>query len=113
MSLDEQRLTASYRSLVSLALPSMDEPAGYTYIFVPGADEAKLLQDGTNVMRDHRGRRLEDRLKWANHAQVQTVSPNPQGIHAWTEQENSAMQRTNRDFGYLPVEVMHAVQLTL
>ena len=111
--LEEQRLGASYRSLVTLALTSRGEPAGYTLIFVPLGDEANLLQDDTYVMRDHRGHRLGERLKWANLDQVQTVSPNSRWIHTWTEQDNTAMQRTNRDFGYLPVEVLHEVQLTL
>ena len=111
--IEERRRGTSYRSLVSLALTTTGEPAGYTLIFVPLGDEANLLQDDTYVMREHRGRRLGEQLKWANLAQVEAVSPNARWVHTWTEQDNRAMQRTNDDFGYRPVEVMHEVQLTL
>lgn len=109
----EGRLGESYRSLLTLALTSSGDPAGYTTVFVPFGDEANLLQDDTYVMREHRGHRLGERLKWVNLGQAQAISPGAEWIHTYTEQDNAAMQRTNRDFGYVPVEVMHEVQLVL
>ena len=31
-------------------------------------------------------------------------------MHTWTDVDNAPMQRTNRDFGYRPVERMHEMQ---
>lgn len=109
----ERRLGESYRSLLSLALTGSGDPAGYTMMFVPIGDEANLLQDDTYVMREHRGHRLGERLKWVNLVQARAISPDAEWIHTYTEQGNAAMQRTNRDFGFVPIEVMHEVQLTL
>lgn len=110
---EETRLRENYRSLVSLARTAEGDPAGYTLVFVPLGDEDNLLQDDTYVMREHRGHRLGERLKWANLAQVAAVSPEARWLHTWTEQDNTAMQRTNADFGFARVEVMHEVQLSL
>ena len=109
----EGRLGESYRSLLTLAVTGSGDPAGYTMMFVPIGHEANLLQDDTYVMREHRGHRLGERLKWANLEQAHAISPGAEWIHTYTEQDNAAMQRTNRDFGYVPVEVMHEVQLVL
>lgn len=108
----EGRQGQSYRSLLTLALTGSGDPAGYTMLFVPIGDEANLLQDDTYVMREHRGHRFGEQLKWANLAQARAISPDAEWIHTYTEQGNTAMQRTNRDFGFVPVEVMHEVQLT-
>lgn len=109
----EARLAEAYRTLVSLARTASGEPAGYSVVHVPLGDPDNLLQDDTYVMRAHRGHRLGERLKWANLAQVRAIAPGARWIHTWTERDNAPMQRTNRDFGYVPVEVTHEMQVTL
>lgn len=79
----EGRLGESYRSLLTLALTRSGDPAGYTMVFVPIGDEANLLQDDTYVMREHRGHRLGERLKWVNLRQARAISPGAEWIHTY------------------------------
>ncbi|MEO7752276.1 MAG: GNAT family N-acetyltransferase [Terracoccus sp.] len=109
----EERQAKGFRSLVTLALTTGGEPAGYTLVFVPKGDEDNLLQDDTYVIRSERGHRLGQRLKTANLAQVREVAPASRWLHTWTEQGNAPMHRTNRAFGFSKVETMHEVQLLL
>ena len=77
----------------------------------PTTDEA--LQDDTLVMPEHRGHRLGLRLKLANLEILESEYPGRTAIHTWSAIDNAAMQRTNRTFGYVPVEFEHVLQKRL
>lgn len=111
LRLGEQRAARSYDVLVAAARRTADgAPAGYTKTYLArGTDQA--LQDDTLVMPDHRGQRLGRVLKQATLALVERDHPERRSYHTWTDPDNHAMYRTNRAFGYRPVEVQREMQV--
>ncbi len=109
----EERMALAYVQLVAAARRRSDGVfGGYTIVLVdPTTDHA--LQDDTLVMPDHRGHRLGLRLKLANLRILQSDYPGRTAIHTWSALDNAAMQRTNRTFGYVPVEIEHVLQKRL
>ncbi len=103
----------AYDQVVAAARRSADgEFGGYSLVFVThGASEA--LQDDTLVMPEHRGQRLGLALKHATLGVLSREHPGLTAIHTWTAVDNAPMQRTNRAFGYRPVERMHEMQGTI
>ena len=85
--------------------------AGYSVLFVPHG-ETGVLQDDTLVMPEHRGRRLGTLLKLATLEVLAEEHPDATALHTWTAPDNHAMQRTNHDFGYRPVDRLHEMQVT-
>ncbi|MGC4111483.1 MAG: GNAT family N-acetyltransferase [Nocardioides sp.] len=83
--------------------------AGYTLVFLPRGT-SECLQDDTFVRSAHRGRRLGTAMKLATLDVVRREHPERTAIHTWTAVDNVPMQRTNRDFGYRPIERMHEMQ---
>ena len=61
-------------------------------------------------MPEHRGHRLGTLLKCATLEIAQHAHPERVAIHTDTAIDNHAMQATNRDFGYVPVERLHEMQ---
>ncbi|WP_426245419.1 GNAT family N-acetyltransferase [Nocardioides sp. LHG3406-4] len=107
----ETRLAQSYGSVVSAARRRRDGVfAGYSQVYVPRG-EPDVLQDDTLVMPEHRGRRLGTLLKLATLGVLAEEYPASTSIHTWTDPDNHAMQRTNRDFGFRIVERMHEMQV--
>jgi len=106
----EERNARSYDSVVAAARRTSDGPfGGYSLVFLAhGSDQA--LQDDTLVMPDHRGHRLGTTLKLATLDVLLRDYPERRSLHTWTDPDNHAMYRTNTDFGYRPVEVMHEMQ---
>jgi GNAT superfamily N-acetyltransferase len=106
----EDRLFRSYDGITAVARRAADGTfGGYSQLFVPhGADYAQ--QDDTLVMPEHRGHRLGTLLKLATLEILQRDRPDKVAIHTDTAVGNPAMQATNRDFGYRPVERLHEMQ---
>jgi GNAT superfamily N-acetyltransferase len=73
-------------------------------------DDLEALQDDTLVMPEHRGHGLGMQLKLATLDVLQRDHPQRRALHTWTDRENHAMYRTNKAFGYRPVEVLHEMQ---
>lgn len=106
----EERRARSFESIVAVARRTDDGVfAGYSLLLVPhhGTD---LIQDDTLVMPEYRGRRLGTLLKLATLDIVQREHPARSVLHTWTAVDNHAMQRTNADFGFRTVELLHEVQ---
>ncbi|MBA3781672.1 MAG: GNAT family N-acetyltransferase [Nocardioides sp.] len=107
----EERVAKLYGSVVSAARRRRDGVfAGYSQVYVPHG-EVDVLQDDTHVMPDHRGRRLGTLLKLATLGVLTEEYPASTSIHTWTDPDNHAMQRTNRDFGFRAVERMYEMQV--
>jgi GNAT superfamily N-acetyltransferase len=106
----EERIARAYDQVVAAARRSVDgEFGGYSLVFVTRG-ESEALQDDTLVMPEHRGQRLGLALKRATLAVLAREHPELTAIHTWTAVDNEPMQRTNRAFGYRPVERMHEMQ---
>ncbi len=106
----EERIARSYYGITAAARRRADgEFAGYSQLYLPhGADY--VIQDDTLVMPEHRGHRLGTLLKLATLGIVQREHHDLVAIHTDTAVDNYAMQVTNRDFGYRPVERLHEMQ---
>lgn len=108
----EARTAKLYVQVVAAARRVCDGAfGGYSLVFLANG-ERHAQQDDTLVMPQHRGHRLGMRLKLATLEIVQRDHPERTTLHTWTAPDNQAMQRTNRDFGYLPVERMHEMQVS-
>ena len=106
----EKRTLRSFDAITAVVRRRSDQVfAGYSQLFLPhGTDYA--LQDDTLVMPEHRGSRLGTRLKLATLGVLAGAFPDRGSVHTWTAVDNHAMQATNRDFGFVPVERMHEMQ---
>jgi GNAT superfamily N-acetyltransferase len=106
----EERLATSYLGITAAARRREDGVfGGYTQVYLPYG-EPHALQDDTLVMPEHRGHRLGTLLKCATLEIVQREHPDRVAIHTDTAIDNHAMQATNRDFGYRPVERLLEMQ---
>ncbi|WP_165807164.1 GNAT family N-acetyltransferase [Nocardioides currus] len=106
----EERLSRSYDVVVAAARRPDGVMGGYSLLYLAhGTDQ--VIQDDTLVMPGHRGHRLGLALKLATYDVVRSVHPARTTMHTWTDPENTAMQATNRAFGYRAVERMHEVQV--
>jgi GNAT superfamily N-acetyltransferase len=110
LRIGEERIALSYLGITAAARRRDDGVfAGYTQLYLPhGAD--CVQQDDTLVMPEHRGHRLGTLLKLATLGIVQRDHPDRVAIHTDTALDNHAMQATNRDFGFRPVERLHEMQ---
>jgi GNAT superfamily N-acetyltransferase len=114
---DEQRLRAreervfrSFDGITAVARRRTDGVfGGYTQLYLPHG-ENYAYQDDTLVMPEHRGHRLGTQIKLATLEVLQRENPERVAIHTDTAVDNHAMQATNRDFGYRPVERMYEMQ---
>lgn len=106
----EERVFRSFDGITSVARRRADGVfGGYSQLYLPhGADY--VYQDDTLVMPEHRGHRLGTALKLATLELLQRESPDRRAIHTDTAVDNHAMQATNLDFGYRPVERMYEMQ---
>jgi GNAT superfamily N-acetyltransferase len=106
----EKRIALSYLGITAAARRREDGVfGGYSQLYLPhGADY--VYQDDTLVMPEHRGHRLGTLLKLATLEIVEREHPDRVAIHTDTAVDNHAMQATNRDFGYRPVERLHEMQ---
>lgn len=86
--------------------------AGYSVLFLDHTSDV-VLQEDTLVMPGHRGHRLGLRMKLATLEIVRRDHPDRSVIHTWSAVDNAPMQRTNRDFGFVPVERLHEMQTKL
>jgi GNAT superfamily N-acetyltransferase len=108
----ESRTERLYDRVLAVAQTGDGGFAGYSLVYLPhGTTEG--IQDDTLVMPGHRGHRLGTALKLATLDVIRRDHPGCVALHTWTAVENHAMQRTNRDFGYRPVERMHDMQMKL
>jgi GNAT superfamily N-acetyltransferase len=109
----ESRTALGYLQIVAAARHrGGGEFAGYSIVLLDHSDEL-VWQDDTLVMPAHRGRRLGLLLKLATLELIQRDHPERTALHTWSAVENDPMQRTNREFGYQPVERMHEMQRTI
>jgi GNAT superfamily N-acetyltransferase len=106
----EQRVFRTYDGITSVARRRADGVfGGYSQLYLPHGTDY-VYQDDTLVMPEHRGHRLGTLLKLATLEVLQSDRPERVAIHTDTAVDNHAMQATNRDFGFRPVERMHEVQ---
>jgi GNAT superfamily N-acetyltransferase len=109
----EARVALSYIHIVAAARRRADGAfSGYSTVMLDPTDEF-VLQGDTLVMPEARGHRLGLRLKQATLDVVENQHPERTAIHTWTAIENEPMQRTNRTFGFVPVERAHQLQRVL
>ncbi|MBL7252822.1 GNAT family N-acetyltransferase [Paractinoplanes lichenicola] len=109
---NDERTARSYLSLVALVRTTGGEPAGYTQILVPREDPDNALQEDTFVARKHRGRGLSAVLKSANLSQLAAHGGSRRFLHTWTGEDNTAMLRVNRKYGFQAVERTHTYELS-
>jgi GNAT superfamily N-acetyltransferase len=106
----EARIAKSYLGVTAAARRRDDGVfGGYTQLYLPHHADY-VIQDDTLVMPEHRGHRLGTLLKLATLGIIQREHPERVVIHTDTAVDNDAMQATNRDFGYRPVERLHEMQ---
>ena len=106
----EQRVLRSYDGITSVARRRADGVfGGYSQLYLPHGEDY-VYQDDTLVMPEHRGHRLGTLLKLATLEVLQRDHPERVAIHTDTAVDNHAMQATNRDFGFRPVERMYEMQ---
>jgi GNAT superfamily N-acetyltransferase len=106
----EARLALSYLGITAAARRRDDGVlGGYTQVYLPHR-EPHALQDDTLVMPEHRGHRLGTLLKCATLEIIQREHADRVALHTDTALDNHAMQATNRDFGYRPVERLLEMQ---
>ncbi|WP_431679546.1 GNAT family N-acetyltransferase [Kitasatospora sp. KL5] len=75
---------------------------GFTELVLPGEGAGDGQHYGTGVLPGHRGRGL---ARWMKAESIRTAlrrRPAPDGLMTDTAEENTAMQRVNEAFGYLP-----------
>jgi GNAT superfamily N-acetyltransferase len=108
----EARTERLYHRVVAVAQAQDETFAGYSLVYLPHG-KTEVIQDDTFVMSGHRGHRLGTALKLATLDVIRREHPERTALHTWTAVDNEPMQRTNRDFGYRPVERMHEVQRRL
>jgi GNAT superfamily N-acetyltransferase len=108
----EERMSRTYRPVVSLARATDGGPAGYSLAFVPHGDPDNVLQDDTYVVRAHRGRRLSTLLKIRNLREVEPYRAGRRWLHTWTADGNAAMRAVNARFGFTAVERTHEMERT-
>ncbi len=106
----EERIARSWHAITAAVRRREDgEFGGYSELYLPhGADY--ITQADTLVMPEHRGMRLGTLLKCATLEIAQAEYGDRVAIHTDTAVDNHAMQATNRDFGFRPVERMHEMQ---
>jgi GNAT superfamily N-acetyltransferase len=106
-----EELAARHHDTVTAAARHRDtgELVGYSQVFLARGDDV-VHQDDTLVMPGHRGHRLGLRLKLTTLEVVDRDHPGRRVIHTSTALDNAPMQRTNRTFGFEPVEVLHEMQ---
>lgn len=113
LRVQERRVARLYHQIVAVARREADGAfGGYSVVFLPFG-ETHAQQDDTLVMPEYRGRRLGARLKLATLAVIQSDHPERTSLHTWTAPDNHAMQRTNLDLGFRPVDRMHEMQATI
>ncbi|MFB9236387.1 GNAT family N-acetyltransferase [Plantactinospora siamensis] len=108
---EEQRLAATYLSVVSLARTRDGEPAGYTLCYLDRKDRSNAKQDDTFVFARHRGHRLGVLLKVANLRQLGRHGAERRWLHSWTAESNAPMRAVNDRFGFRMVEQLHEYEL--
>jgi GNAT superfamily N-acetyltransferase len=109
----EARVALSYVHVVAAARRRTDGAfSGYSTVMLDPTD-VFVTQGDTLVMPEARGHRLGLRLKQATLDVVERQHPERTAIHTWTAIENQPMQRTNRTFGFVPVERAHQLQRVL
>jgi GNAT superfamily N-acetyltransferase len=107
----EERLARNYDAITAAAEHrASGELVGYSYLLVPREQPEILWQDDTLVMPEHRGHRLGLALKLATYEKLRHDHPNRSVVHTWTEPNNAAMLRTNRQFGYRNADLMVEVE---
>ena len=107
----ESRLAVAHHQLHVAARRIADGVVGgFSMVLLPkGEDQA--LQFDTLVMPEHRGHRLGLLMKLDTLDRVHADHPDRTVFHTWTAADNTAMQATNKRFGYTLVERMHDMQL--
>jgi GNAT superfamily N-acetyltransferase len=108
----EARTERLYHRVIAVAQAKDETFAGYSLVYLPHGTH-EVIQDDTFVMSGHRGHRLGTALKLATLEVIRREHPERTALHTWTAVDNAPMQRTNRDFGYRPVERMHEMQRKL
>ena len=106
----ESRLARSHHQLHVAARRVVDGVfGGFSMALLPHAEDQALQYD-TLVMPEHRGHRLGLLMKLANLDRVHADHPDRTVFHTWTARDNTAMQATNKRFGYTLIERMHDMQ---
>ncbi|WP_145808884.1 NUDIX domain-containing protein [Kribbella amoyensis] len=113
MRTNEERMAASYLTLVTMAHTLDGTPAGYTQLHLMPSDPDNAMQSDTLVLRDHRGHRLGVHLKLANLDQLAKHRSTQVRLHTWTAKSIAAMRRINDQFGFVPVEENRELELTV
>ena len=106
----EEFVARSYGSVVAAARRRKDGVfCGYSKVLLEHGSSV-AMQDDTLVMPAARGSRLGLALKLATLEVILERHPERTSLHTWTAPDNHAMHRTNRAFGFEPVEVLHEMQ---
>lgn len=96
-----------------------DVPTGEVDAAPTVLDEGRLAATETRMARSYvavvsAARRLSDRemggYSLVYLAVVEAEHPERTTLHTWTDPTNAAMYRTNANFGFAPVEIMHEMQ---
>ncbi len=114
----EERMTGAGWVLVrSMALDPTGLGAGYTEMLVSRDEPEFVVQEDTLVDRRHRGHRLGLALKSANLTALarlpEALMRHRRWVQTWTAVTNGPMLRTNEQFGFRTVDVLHECEATI
>jgi GNAT superfamily N-acetyltransferase len=91
--------------LSTLALAPDNTVAAYSDLVIPKAPDADVLQWGTLVRREHRGRRLGMAVKARNLKELQArIGPERRHVTTANAEQNRWMVGINQRLGFRPVE---------
>lgn len=86
---------------------------GFTEVEYPRDEPAVVLQQGTLVTAEHRGRRLGMLIKAALLTELAATRPGARRVHTWNAEENAVMLAINTALGFRPRGVTALWQRTL
>lgn len=109
---ERERRTGEHR-LTTLAITHSGEAAGFTEYIWDDARPEVVTQEGTLVLREHRGHRLGLRLKAANSLALRDLVPASAYVMTGNAVDNPQMSAINESLGYRPIERSLEMQLRL
>ncbi len=106
-----QRLTRQGRTMVhTVALAPSGEVVAYNDLVVRADDPRDVMQWGTLVRREHRGRRLGMAVKVRGLQELARFAPDAKWVQTCNAEQNAQMVGVNEELGFRRVEAVLAYQ---
>ncbi|WP_406831643.1 GNAT family N-acetyltransferase [Pedococcus sp. KACC 23699] len=106
-----EHLTQQGRTTVhTVAVAPSGEVVGYNDLVVSADDPDEVMQWGTLVRREHRGRRLGMAVKVRGLQELASVAPTAKRVQTCNAEQNAQMVGVNEELGFRRVEALLAYQ---